>query len=63
MCTSAPKAPPPVAPRQAPRLPDTAEISQQNTDALRRRSLISNMVFTAPSLAPAQTAGQTTLGA
>lgn len=57
MCASTPKAPPPVAPRQAARLPDTTEVTRQNDDAIRRRASMASMTFTAPSLAPADTAG------
>lgn len=62
MC-SAPDAPKPVAPRQAARMPDAAEIKTQNDDALRRRQSLAAMTFTPAALAPADTAGKPTLGA
>ena len=57
MCTSTPKAPAPVAARQAARMPDTADLTRQNDDAQRRRASLASMTFTTPALAPAETAG------
>lgn len=65
MCVSTPKAPPPPAPRQAPRAPDAAVTQSQTRADLLRRSTMSSMIFTGPggALGAAPTAGKMVLGA
>ena len=65
MCMpKAPKAPPPVAPRQAARAPDAAATAGRTREDLMRRSTMSSMILTGPNgLGPAPTAGKMVLGA
>lgn len=65
MCPpKAPKAPPPPAVRQAPRLPDAQVTADQTRADLTRRSTIASMILTGPAgaLGGAPTAGKATLG-
>ena len=58
-----PKAPDPVAPRQAPRMPDEPAMMAQNEDMLRRRATMASMILTPPGGAgAAPVAGKTVLG-
>lgn len=64
MCTSAPKAPDLPAARQAPRLPDAADIGNRSQADLLRRSTMRSMILTNPNgLGAAPTAGKAVLGA
>lgn len=67
MCigAKAPTAPAPVAPRQAPRVPDAAITTSQTRADLLRRSTYASMVLTGPggALGAAPVAGKPTLGA
>lgn len=65
MCPpKAPRVPPPPMPRQAPRMPDQANIAGQTQADLVRRSTMSSMILTGPmgALGAAPTAGKATLG-
>ncbi len=60
---SRPKAPPPPAPRQAPRMPDAPAVQQQNMDQLTRRATMASMILTpAGGLGAAPVAGKSVLG-
>lgn len=65
MCTgSRHSAPPPPAPRQAPRMPDMPTIAGNASETLQRRATLASMILTpAGGLGAASTAGKTVLGA
>ena len=65
MCVpKAPKAPPPVAPRQAAKVPEAAVTASRTREDLMRRSTLSSMILTGPNgLGAAPTAGKAVLGA
>lgn len=61
----APKAPAPLAARQAPRAPDAAVTTDQTRADLMRRSTMASMILTGPNgaLGSASTVGKSVLGA
>lgn len=60
---SRPQAPDPVAPRQAPRMPDAPALVAQNQNMLTRRATMASMILTAPGgPGAAPVAGKTVLG-
>jgi len=63
MCISTPKVPPPLPPRQAPKMADPNSV-RENAEAMQRRRFgMAATVLTGPGgLAPAATTGKSLLG-